>query len=79
MPIPDDYRTYLQQTRAVQKDERGREVLAGLTFSETHEYLAYLRNCKSHEPGGPSSERYLKLARQHARAARLAGRFRTIN
>lgn len=39
MPINEQYRAAMEELRKLSKDEHGREIVVGLTYEETEEYL----------------------------------------
>jgi len=61
MSLIDEHRAFLTETRALARDEQGREVLAGLTIEETELYLRGLGE-------GGVSEEWLELSGRHLQA-----------
>jgi hypothetical protein len=57
----DEHRAFLMETRALATDDQGREVLAGLTFEETDQYLRGL------DKSG-ASDLWLELDDRHQQA-----------
>jgi len=60
MTLIDEHRAFLTETRALTRDEQGRDVLAGLNVEETELYLREL------ESG--ASDHWLELDDRHQRA-----------
>ncbi len=58
MKLIDEHRAFLTETRALARDEQGRDVLAGLSLEETELYLRELN-----ESG--ASDRWLELDDRH--------------
>ncbi len=64
----DAERTYFQEMRAIAKDERGQEVLVGLTYEETDFYLAYGRILGQPKRASRADRQvYLRLHDRHER------------
>jgi hypothetical protein len=63
----DAERAYFQETRAIAKDERRREVLVGLTYEETGFYLAYSREFGQQRRSRADRQVYLRMHDRHER------------
>jgi len=62
-------RDTLMATRSITRDERGREVLVGLTDSETVRYMLYVRKGGSRYKGDQEMHEDLRAKHERARAA----------
>ena len=68
--LSDSDREYFTEMRALTRDTQGREVLVGLTFEETVEYVTYSKSSMSgkttYDP--EARDHYLELHDKHQRA-----------
>jgi hypothetical protein len=68
----DEERATLTEFRAITRDERGREVLVGLTLEETAFYMAHVKQRRT-LPNREAQKRYLELDKKHELARCRAG------
>lgn len=64
----DSERKWHADMRSLTTDERGREVLVGLTVDETEFYVASIRTRPSDEHASGDGRRFLELRQKHERA-----------
>lgn len=69
--LSDERRAFLKEMRSINKDNKGREVLVGLTVDETSFYLTYLEQSIVGETNQEDGPKFLTLHDKHEKA-RLA-------
>jgi hypothetical protein len=63
-----DELAFLRDTRAIATDDKGREVLVGLTFEETETYMAHRRKFLTGRRDRADRKACIALANKHQKA-----------